>query len=349
MRVNVDDSALHEPRLRCLAKTLGIGHYEALGRIIHVWMLCYNRRTATVRTIDIDVAAELDGFAAAMITEELAEQTDEGVYVRGVTERIEFLERQADRGRKSGASRRNKSESNQRSTDQRTNVERDHERTLNERSRRSGTNSLSPDLDLSLTQALDLRKPTSPNSAGDVGINLAEIRTTEAAGIKEPRTASPALSLVPEGPGTPEQVKTPPGANGEHVKRVKPRPPPPPIEALTAAELLLAAVVMNHPNSRLARQPENTHRHTAEKWAESIDKIHRIDGLTWGEIDGMIMWCQKHSFWRTVILGADNLRDKWDKMAAQRTQRGQVTAMRGNAFDAIDEACADAVAKEQRT
>jgi len=42
--------------------------------------------------------------------------------------------------------------------------------------------------------------------------------------------------------------------------------------------------------------------------------------MTWGAIEGMIRWCQNDPFWRANILGADNLRDKWDAMAAQRNR-----------------------------
>lgn len=112
-----------------------------------------------------------------------------------------------------------------------------------------------------------------------------------------------------------------------------------PEQAHTLAWQLLNAITENHPTGRLARTPERTKQATAERWADSIDKLNRIDGFEWGVIGGMIAWCQRDQFWKGVILGADNLRDKWDKIAAQRNRQvpSAQTARKGPTAVALEE------------
>lgn len=108
VRVNVDESALTDPRFRRLARYLAITFFEVIGRVVPVWMTAYNRRSATLTTEDVDIAADRDGFAAAMVRADLAEQVDElRVRVRGVTERIQFLMSQVSKAKRRWDSRSN--------------------------------------------------------------------------------------------------------------------------------------------------------------------------------------------------------------------------------------------------
>lgn len=111
MRVNVDDAALTDPRVRKLGRALGISHHEALGRLLPVWMLCYHRRSSELEIEDIDIASERDGFAVAMVQASLARPVPETdpprAHVCGVTERIEFLLKQKERADKRWESERN--------------------------------------------------------------------------------------------------------------------------------------------------------------------------------------------------------------------------------------------------
>jgi hypothetical protein len=101
VRVNVDESALTDPRFRRLARYLAIVLFEAIGRCVPVWMTAYNRRSAILTAEDVDIAADRDGFAAAMVRAELADQLEgEQVRLRGVTERIQFLLKQVEKARK---------------------------------------------------------------------------------------------------------------------------------------------------------------------------------------------------------------------------------------------------------
>lgn len=125
--------------------------------------------------------------------------------------------------------------------------------------------------------------------------------------------------LRPDGtPSTP--VDTPEPDPGPPVKPKKPARELPG-EAYTLAELLRASIVRAHPNLRLARETDAQQARTIERWADPIDKLHRLDGCSWGEIREMITWATAHTFWGGVIQSAGNLRDHWDKMQGQRNAR----------------------------
>jgi uncharacterized phage protein (TIGR02220 family) len=101
VRVNVDESALTDPRFQRLRRYLSITFHEGIGRAVPVWMTAYNRRSAIMTTEDVDIAADLDGFAGAMVRADLAEQVDEShVRLRGVEDRIQFLLKQVAKARK---------------------------------------------------------------------------------------------------------------------------------------------------------------------------------------------------------------------------------------------------------
>jgi hypothetical protein len=92
-RVNVDDVAFMDRRFKLLGGRLGITWQEALGRCLPVWAFAYAKRTAILKAGDIDAVAERQGFAAAMADPDvdLAAEDEGGLYLRGVTDRIDFL------------------------------------------------------------------------------------------------------------------------------------------------------------------------------------------------------------------------------------------------------------------
>lgn len=54
------------------------------------------------------------------------------------------------------------------------------------------------------------------------------------------------------------------------------------------------------------------------RWAEDIEKLHRIDGIDVADIKAMIDWVYTHYFWSTVILSARNLREKYARLEAAK-------------------------------
>lgn len=316
MRVNVDEQAIHEPRIRRMARRLSkthgrtIHHTEILGRLIGVWMLCYSRRSPVLRADDVDITADLDGFADAMVSEEMGDTThaENMIHVRGVSDRIAFLERQSERGKRGGHAPRETTQSRLFADDEalakrvlertQANAKRAAERTPSERLRSPQANSPAPDLDLAPDLAPDHvpRRGTSRPENGNAE-NPSQLAQDDAKGNGPADTA-------------PEPEDAPQRKPAREVAD----------QAVTLAHLLMGTIIANHPTGRIAKAPQRVKDATALRWAEPIDKLQRLDGMTWGEIEGMIMWCQRDTFWRGVILGGDNLRDKWDTMAAQRSR-----------------------------
>lgn len=297
MRVNVDSQALRDPRFRRAARRLNVSHHEVLARCISVWMVCYERREAVIAREDIEIAAELEGFTDALVGSDLADLvSDRDVYIRGVTERITFLERQSERGKKSGESRRQLSGELQK----RTSVQQTFDLPLNERSisRSTGHRTNSPDQAHALDQ--DLKNTNDPGE-----------RERGATGST---TSPPQVS--------PETENVEPTPSGAASRALKPRkePDPPPAEAFTLAHLLLHHVIGNHPESRIAKASERQREHTAGMWAVVIDRMSRLDGHSYPTIQKAIVWCSRHRYWSTVVLGADVLRAKWDRIIAEASR-----------------------------
>ncbi len=104
-RVNLDGKVWKDPRVKRLAKRRGITIHTTVGMLAAVWDVAYDNKTPIMPRIDVDTAADADNFAADMVAEDLATPiTDDlvSVRLRGVTERIQYLLQQAERGRKGG-------------------------------------------------------------------------------------------------------------------------------------------------------------------------------------------------------------------------------------------------------
>ena len=71
------------------------------------------------------------------------------------------------------------------------------------------------------------------------------------------------------------------------------------------AEHLFTCILRNNPT---AKKPN------LQKWAETIDRMIRIDKRDPDDIGYMIDWCQADEFWRSNILSAAKLREQWDQL-----------------------------------
>ena len=50
------------------------------------------------------------------------------------------------------------------------------------------------------------------------------------------------------------------------------------------------------------------------RWAEDIDKINRLDGYKWSEIEWVVEWVKQDSFWCQQIRSGGNLRKKFETL-----------------------------------
>lgn len=77
-----------------------------------------------------------------------------------------------------------------------------------------------------------------------------------------------------------------------------------PAEATQLSQRLLNWIKKNYPQ----REHKDNH---LNKWADSIDKINRIDKKDWKKIQEVMDWSQKDEFWRQNIQSGSKLRTKF--------------------------------------
>lgn len=318
--LRVFSRALSEPRIVRVARKLSLSTYDVLGRMNHLWMLCYQQRSEFVSLVDaVIITGELPGFVEALVEVRLADRVDDlTIRVRGAEkaisdiqaeeERLErFRDLQSERGRKSAAARRSRMlDKLQNRTTVQTTLEPRFEPGLNQ------------DLDLQRSSPedpdLDLRKITEKNNQSPL------LRGSPSSGqtSDHSQNGAGARGWGDSHVGGNGGSKTQPGASQDGFqpdRKVAPEP------AQRLARILLELVIGNNPAGRLARSAARLKADTIARWALSIDKLNRIDAMTWQEIEVMIKWCQADPFWSRNILGADNLRDKWDVMNVQRNAK----------------------------
>lgn len=80
------------------------------------------------------------------------------------------------------------------------------------------------------------------------------------------------------------------------------------------SSLLFEKIQENNPKAK----PPNT-----DRWAAALDKMHRIDGYSWQEIEDLILFSQESSFWKQNILSADKLRAKRDTLIVQMKEQNK--------------------------
>lgn len=108
--MSIDDALLRDPRVTLLAKRLAVTRFDAIGRLLSVWAICYDRVATALPAEQIDAAAEVDGFAAHLVSAGLAVSVSGGkgggagsvFRLMGVASRIEYLNRAKSSGREGG-------------------------------------------------------------------------------------------------------------------------------------------------------------------------------------------------------------------------------------------------------
>lgn len=99
-------------------------------------------------------------------------------------------------------------------------------------------------------------------------------------------------------------------SNNATLMPALPKPAPArqiPTEAYQLAERLHKWILRNKPDRKIQENWK-------QRWAEDIDKMHRIDGRNWRQIAGAIDWSQRDDFWHQNILSGANLRKHYDRI-----------------------------------
>ncbi len=93
-------------------------------------------------------------------------------------------------------------------------------------------------------------------------------------------------------------------------------------EAVKLAALLVEKIQVNNQHHRYL-VPEKRERTMAD-WAIDIDKLLRLDRQDYETVGKVIIWCQKHKFWKMNIQSGRTLREKWDRLYLQMKEAGPV-------------------------
>ena len=103
MRVNVDSEVATDPRWLDLAQLLDEPLQKCVGMAVFVWFPCYYRASPIISKREVDLASGREGFAQALLQARLAELIDDDtVRVLGIEDRIQWLQKQRDNGKRGG-------------------------------------------------------------------------------------------------------------------------------------------------------------------------------------------------------------------------------------------------------
>lgn len=103
-------------------------------------------------------------------------------------------------------------------------------------------------------------------------------------------------------------LDTPPGVPRKRVSRAKKeRDSGTPPEARRLAQLLADLIRQRDPKAKV--HPDN--------WAVDLDKLNRLDGRDWTEIEHVLRWTQEDPFEQTVVLSAGKLRQRFTGLLAK--------------------------------
>jgi hypothetical protein len=168
---------------------------------------------------------------------------------------------------------------------------------------------------------------------------MIELRARDAARKKEYREKKAQKAQNPEdvhrtSMGHPEESE---GNLSESIRNPNPNPNPNPKTSKTLKEFsqettdltthLIDMMKMNNPNVKI---PSNL-----ETWNDAIDKLQRLDKHDFWLIRSVIDWSQQDKFWKSNILSAPKLREKFDTLLLQAKEQGQKRSQQETAFEKI--------------
>jgi hypothetical protein len=104
----------------------------------------------------------------------------------------------------------------------------------------------------------------------------------------------------------------------EKTRRASRSPRGVPPEALSRVALLRTSIADSVPGERELSPAQ------VLRWGTELDRLHRIDGWSWEQIDAVIMWLPSHDRgefrWGLVIRSARKLRQHFPRLHAEMTQ-----------------------------
>ena len=80
-----------------------------------------------------------------------------------------------------------------------------------------------------------------------------------------------------------------------------------------SAKFLFKSIMKNSKPTKFVNNPPDIN-----KWSLDIEKLNRIDGVSYSKINQMITWCTAHDFWQGNILSGNKLRKNYPQLEIQK-------------------------------
>lgn len=90
------------------------------------------------------------------------------------------------------------------------------------------------------------------------------------------------------------------------------------VEAVRISELVALHVSSIDPKAKTIL-PQNIVA-SIVRWSEDIEKLNRLDGRDWAEIESVANWAFSNEFWSTNILSGSKLREKFSTLVARKSK-----------------------------
>jgi len=147
-----------------------------------------------------------------------------------------------------------------------------------------------------------------------------------------PEAEDRARGVPPENRGVPPENRSP------YMEKKRTEKSLPPQEALTRADSLRQAVVTWKADHRLARGFSEA---TRTAWAVELDRLSRVDGVSWARIDAVIAWLPSSDFWAPNVQSADKLRKQFDRLEAETRKRRGLARATNQTAEEMAQQCLD--------
>ena len=92
-----------------------------------------------------------------------------------------------------------------------------------------------------------------------------------------------------------------------------------PAEAVSIANIIIDHVKELNPSAK--NISDTSIEKTRFSWASDIDKMNRLDGRKFSDIQKVFEWSSRDSFWSSNILSGSKLRQKYDDLFVRMTQQ----------------------------
>ncbi len=116
----------------------------------------------------------------------------------------------------------------------------------------------------------------------------------------------------------------------KEVEKEKEYPP----DIVELSTLLATRINENHPNN--SSLSSEKWEKTVLSWCDPIEKLNRIDKQDLLQIEKVIKWCQKDSFWSANILSGDALRKQFDQLSAKMVKSPKGTTQGKDRYPGIN-------------